>query len=70
MIAYSHLKRCRECKIHKEFISKNTYFSIGTLNGFVHSPYNLPIAQDLINFADNFESYITLIIEDLNQDNN
>lgn len=63
-------KDVENVKFIKNLSQKNTYFSIGTLNGFVHSPYNLPIAQDLINFADNFESYITLIIEDLNQDNN
>lgn len=53
----------------KNLSQTNQYFSTGTLNAFVHSSNILPIAQDLINFADNFESYITLIIEDLNEDN-
>lgn len=63
-------KDTENVKFIKNLSQTNTYFSIGTLNGFVHSSTNLPVAQDLINFADNFESYMTLIIEDLNEGKN
>ena len=52
----------------KNLSQKNSYFSTGTLNSFVHSVNIVPVAQDLISFADNFESYISLIIEDLNDE--
>ena len=63
-------KDTENVKFIKNLSQTNTYFSIGTLNGFVHSSSNLPVAQDLINFADNFESYMSLIIEDLNEGKN
>ena len=52
----------------KNLSQTNKYFSTGTLNGFVHSLNILPVAQDLISFADNFENYISLVIENLNED--
>lgn len=50
----------------KNLSQKNNYFSTGTLNAFVHSTDSIPIAADLISFADNFEKYISALVEDLN----
>lgn len=55
-------------KFIKNLSQTNKYFSTGTLNSFVHSLNILPVAQDLISFADNFEKYISLVIENLNED--
>lgn len=50
----------------KNLSQKNSYFSTGTMNAFVHSTDSLPIAADVIRFADNFEKYISGIVKDLN----
>ena len=61
-------KDAENVRFIKNLSQTNKYFSTGTLNGFVHSLNILPIAQDLISFADNFENYISLVIENLNED--
>lgn len=50
----------------KNLSQKNSYFSTGTMNAFVHSTDSVPIAADLIRLADNFEKYISALVEDLN----
>lgn len=61
-------KDAENVRFIKNLSQTNKYFSTGTLNGFVHSLNILPVAQDLISFADNFENYISLVIENLNED--
>ena len=52
----------------KNLSQKNSYFSTGTMNAFVHSTDSVPIAADLIRLADNFEKYISALVEDLNSE--